>query len=283
MCALPDKDAIAAQEALVGALANPVCYPHPVERVRVIETHISHVLLTGRYAYKIKKPVDLGFLDFSTLERRRFYCEEELRLNRRLAPQMYLEVVAIGGTPQAPQLGVPAEEAIEYAVKMREFPQEALLDHRLGLGELSIEHIDAIAAVVAAFHQRVERAAPQQGYGSAAHVQTAVWQTFAQIRPLLGTAAEREALDELEAWSEREHATLLPLFVERQCQGYVRECHGDLHLGNIALVDDEIQVFDGIEFNPNLRWIDVISEIAFLVMDLDEHGRPDLAWRFLNR
>jgi uncharacterized protein len=275
------SDHIESQEELIEALGAPGCYPHPVDNVRHIETHISHVLLTGRYAYKIKKPVNLGFLDFSTLPKRKFYCEEEIRLNRRLAPALYLEVVAIGGTPRNPVMGA-ASAVIEYAVMMREFPQAALFDVMLGRGELGPEHIDALALEVAMFHRRAERAGPQEAYGSAASIEVPMRQNFAQIGALLDSAAERAELAQLEVWSLSQHEALLALFAERQRFGFIRECHGDLHVGNIALVNGEVQIFDCIEFNPTLRWIDVANEIAFFVMDLDERGHPRLASRFLN-
>jgi aminoglycoside phosphotransferase family enzyme/predicted kinase len=245
------------QEALINALLDPACYPHAVDRITLIETHISFVLLTGPYAYKIKKAVNLGFLDFTTPKLRHFFCEEELRLNRRLAPRLYLDVVPIGGTPHKPKLGAESD-VFEFAVKMRQFAQEGLLDRVLSCGRLTAGHVDAIAATVAAFHQRIECARPDQDYGGASSIESAIRQNFAQ------------------------HAALLPVFAQRHGHRFIRECHGDLHLGNIALVDGEIQVFDCIEFNPDLRWIDVINEVAFLVMDLDEHGRSDFAWRFLN-
>lgn len=262
------------------ALQDPACYPHDVERVRLIETHISYVLLTGTYAYKLKKPLDLGFVDFTTLARRRFFCEEELRLNRRLAPTLYLDVVAIGGTPLAPRLGAQ-DGVFDYAVRMREFPQAGLLDGVLERGELSARHIDAMAAKVADFHRRIGRAGARLDYGSAPRIAAPMRQNFEQVGALIESSTERETLASLQAWSIAQHEARLPLFTQRHEQGFVRECHGDLHLGNIALVEGQIEIFDGIEFDPNLRWIDVINEIAFLVMDLQERGRPDFAWRFL--
>ncbi len=269
------------QETLIHALLDPACYPYATDRITLIETHISFVLLTGPYAYKIKKALNLGFLDFTTAELRHFFCEEELRLNRRLAPRLYLDVIPIGGMPQKPKLGAEAG-AFEFAVKMRQFAQEGLLDQVLCRGALTVEHVDAIAAIIAAFHQRIECAQPEQDYGGAASIESAMRQNFVQIRSLLATSAERKSLALIEAWSLAQHTTLLPLFAQRHEQRFIRECHGDLHLGNIALVDEAIQVFDCIEFNPDLRWVDVINEVAFLVMDLAEHGRSDFAWRFLN-
>lgn len=262
---------------LIETLRNPALYPHPAGHVEVIETHISWVILTGPFAYKIKKPVNLGFLDFGTLEKRRFYCEEELRLNRRLAPQLYLEVVAIGGTAEAPVLA--KEPAIEYAVRMRQFPQDALLDRLLAQGELAPGQIDAIAREVARFHGDAAVAPPDNPFGTAQAAHQPVLENFAQIGERMPDEA---ALERLHAWSEKEYAAHAAEFGARKAGGFVRECHGDLHLGNMALLDGQIVLFDCIEFNENLRWIDVMSEIAFLAMDLEDRGYPGFAHRFLN-
>ena len=266
---------------MIDALRDPKCYPHPVERVEVLETHISWVVLAGEYAYKLKKPVNLGFLDFSSLERRRFFCEEELRLNRRTAPQLYLELVPITGSDSAPRLGGQGE-AIEYAVKMRRFPQQALLSRMAQDGALGESHIDALARGVASFHARIARADPTRPFGSAAEVLAPALQNFDQIEDLIGADADVPALERLRGWTQREHARLRATFEARKAQGFVRECHGDLHLGNIALLEGAPTPFDGIEFNPALRWIDVMSEVSFLVMDLIDRKLPRLAWRFLN-
>ena len=272
---------LAAQAKLILALHDPMRYPHPVDAVVHIETHISHLLLAGEYAYKIKKPVDLGFLDFTTLAARRFYCEEELRLNRRLAPQLYLELVAIGGSCAAPVLGA-AKGVIEYAVKMRRFAQEALFDRLAARSELECRHIDDLAGFIAGFHGAAARATAADSYGSATAVAQPMRQNFAQIKLLLASDSERKMLAAIENWSLRRHADLVPVFEMRRAQGFVRECHGDLHLGNIAWVDGAAMPFDCIEFNAELRWIDVMSEVAFLVMDLHMSGRDDFANRFLD-
>jgi aminoglycoside phosphotransferase family enzyme/predicted kinase len=247
----------------------------------VIETHISYVLLAGGHAYKIKKAVSLGFVDFSTLALRRHYCEEELRLNRRLAPAVYLDVVPIAGNVDRPEPGGEGE-AIEYAVRMREFPQEALLSRELERGELLPQEIDSLAAVVAAFHARVAVARPGDGYGSPEDVLVYVRENFEHLDRLRGDPAERIALSALRDWTEREFAALRGTIEARLAGGFVREGHGDLHLGNIARVEGRIVVFDGIDFNAHLRWIDVASEIAFTAMDLEDRGRPDLAHRFVD-
>jgi aminoglycoside phosphotransferase family enzyme/predicted kinase len=269
------------QRKLVQALRAPACYPHPVGRISIIETHISFVVLTGTFAYKIKKPVDLGFLDFTTLEKRRFFCEEELRLNSRLAPQVYLAVVPIGGTHAAPKVGEGAA-VIEYAVKMREFPQEALADRMLARGQLTSHNIDALAERVAEFHHRARRCPDSDDYGTPQANLAGVAQNFAQIRAAGIQTVLLPLLGDIEKWTLHEHERRGNVFAARKRDGWVRECHGDLHLGNIAFLDGDPCIFDCIEFNPGLRWIDVMNEAAFLVMDLRAADRSGLATRFLN-
>jgi hypothetical protein len=262
-------------------MLTPQWYDHAVERCELIETHISWVILTGRYAYKVKKPVDLGFLDFSTLEKRHFYCEEELRLNRRLASAIYLGVVPITGTPQEPVLGGRGE-AIEFAVKMAQFPQPAQLDRMLEAGKLETSHLDAFANMIADFHRHAARSTAEDSYGGPAQVWQPMAENFTQIREHIVDAPQLEVLAGLERWSGSLFARLAPLLARRKADGFIRECHGDMHLRNLAWIDNTPIAFDGIEFNSNLRWIDVISEVAFLVMDLHDRGRPELAQRFLN-
>jgi aminoglycoside phosphotransferase family enzyme/predicted kinase len=263
---------------LVQSLQDEALYPHPVEYFRVIETHISIILLTGDYAYKFKKPVDFGFLDFSSLARRRYYCEQELRLNRRLAPELYLEVIAVTAGPALGGTG----EVLEYAVKMREFPQQAQFDHMLADGTLQPAHLDALAVRVAGFHDSVAQARADSDYASVDQVWAPVEENFRQILEQVQDAGERSRLQQLQAWSHKEYERCLPQFVQRKQQGFIRECHGDLHLRNVALVDMQPVAFDCIEFNEALRWIDIMSEVAFMVMDLDDRGQPALASRFLN-
>ncbi len=270
------------QARLVAALGDPSAFGGGVERVEMIETHISYVFLTGRYAYKVKKPVALGFLDFSTLAARRAFCAQELRLNRRLAPEIYLDVVPITGTLDRPLVGGTGP-ALEYAVQMREFSQAALTSRMLARGALGRAHIDRLAAKVAAFHGRIDVAPANSPYAVSAEILRRANDNFVQVRPLLDGEADRAALDTLSEWTQREHAALAPVFEARRRDGFVRECHGDLHLGNIAFVDGEIVIFDCIEFNDRLRWIDVMSEVAFAVMDMQDRNRADLAFRFLNR
>lgn len=269
------------QLPLLAALSRPECYPHPVQSVRVIETHISWVLLTGTWAYKIKKPVNLGFLDFSTPELRHRFCEEELRLNRRLAPQIYAAVVEIRGTLDNPRVN-GSGPVLDYAVKVREFPQDALANRLLAADRLGPQQIEQLAATIAAFHESAAVAETGNAFGLPRTVLAPALQNFEQLLPLLTTPEDWTVLAALREWTEREHRARHALFEERRERGAVRECHGDLHLGNIVLIDGKLIPFDCIEFNPDLRWIDVMSEVAFLVMDLTDRRRPDLAFRFLN-
>ncbi|APZ43452.1 AAA family ATPase [Acidihalobacter ferrooxydans] len=261
---------------LLAGLSRPEAYPHPVDELRLIQTHISAVLLTGPYAYKLKKPLDLGFLDFSTPERRRHFCAEELRLNRRLAPQLYIDVLPVTGSAEAPRIG-GSGEPIDYVLRMRQFDPEQQLDRMLERGELDTSFIDRLIPRIAEFHAAAAVAPEDSDYGSPETVFAPMQQNFDQLRPLIDDPAQQAQLARLEAWTQSQYAALKPLLAQRHAAGHVRECHGDMHLGNITLIDGEIAIFDGIEFNADFRWIDVANEIAFLVMDLASRGAHELA------
>jgi len=265
---------------LIQSIQNPALFPHKIKYFKIIETHISWVLLTGIYAYKIKKPLNLGFLDFSSLEKRRYFCHEEIRLNSRLAPDIYLDVVAIRGTEDKPNLGHEGS-AIEYAVKMRQFEPDQTFDQLLVRAQLTSEHIQQTAKAIAAFHSSIKHVALNTEFGNASAVMQPVRENFSQILQLHGLE-NSDNLKHLSWWSEQQYTVLLSLLNQRKQAGLIRECHGDLHLGNIALIDNTVVPFDGIEFNPSLYWIDVICDIAFLVMDLQSKQRNDLAFQFLN-
>jgi aminoglycoside phosphotransferase family enzyme/gluconate kinase len=267
---------------LIRSLRDPAAYRHAVDRVSVIETHISSVLLAGEYAYKIKKPVDLGFVDFSTLEKRLLFCNEEVRLNRRLAPSLYLGVVPVTGTLSRPLMD-GAGPAIEYAVKMRRFPQECMADRLLAQDHIAPRRMDELAGIVAAFHRTLPKAGAETAYGSRAVIGTYVLQNFDHLAGAGATPSDARAIAAVRDRTLTELDQCQPLFEQRKTDGFVRECHGDLHLGNVALIDDRLVIFDCIEFNPELRWIDVMSEVAFMAMDLEDRGRPAYAARFLNR
>lgn len=266
---------------MLAALSGPRAYPPPVDEVQRVETHISWVFLAGEYAYKFKKPVDLGFLDFRARERRLHYCREELRLNSRLAPEIYVDVVGARATPDGWRVGELSDDA-EPAVRMRRFPAAARLDRRLESGQLEGEALEAFAVDLARFQQSLPPAQPGAGYGDARTVARPALANFsalprAGLDPSLATA-----LAKLEDWTERRATVLAERFDARLADGFVREGHGDLHLANLVLLDGRIRAFDGIEFDPALRWIDVQSEVAFLLMDLESRGRAELGWRFYN-
>lgn len=268
------------QDRLIGALMDPQRYPHAVRTVRLVETHISWVLLAGHYAYKIKKPVDLGFLNFTSLASRHHYCEEEIRLNRRLAPRIYLDVIPIGGTAEKPKFGLLPP--IEYALRMRRFPASRQLDRMAARNEVLPRHIDSLAATISSFHSSLSAARAGSTFGSAAAIHSAVFQSLDRLQAVSTDGESMGRALALRHASETEYAGCKERFEQRRELGFVRECHGDLHLGNIALIDEKPVPFDCIEFDPALRWIDVINEIAFTVMDLMHYKRPELAYRFLN-
>ena len=269
------------QVGLIAALRNPAHFGGQCKGIKLLETHISFVLLTGTYAYKIKKVIRLGFLDFISLAARRFYCERELRLNRRFAPALYLDVVAITGSVEQPQIG-GSGPVLDYAVKMREFPQEALLSNVLERNALTTDRIDQLAAIVAHFHRDIDVAPADGPFAAPDDVLQLALANFAEIRAVTADAEERHDLDQLEMWTRSEYALRREMIAARRQGGFVRECHGDLHLGNIALVDGALTIFDCIEFNDRMRWIDVISEVAFTVMDLEHRGSRAYAQRFIN-
>ncbi len=272
---MSDKD-----NQIVKRLLNPACYPHQVSQVKLIETHISWIFLAGEFAYKMKKPVAFGFLDFSTLEARHFYCQEELRLNRRCAPQLYLEVCSIGGDPDHAEFG--ASPTHDYLVKMIRFPYSNQLDQLLAHGHLTVPQITATAKALATFHRHTDAAPSRSQFGSPKEVINPVLDNFMQLRKVLPDHSCVAQVNDLEHWSRLASAAYTKRFEQRKEDGFIRECHGDLHLANMVWWQEQPLFFDCIEFNPHLRWIDVLSEVAFLVMDLDDRGASALGWRLLN-
>lgn len=254
---------------------------HDTPKVELIETHISWVLLTGKIVYKIKKPVDLGFVDFTTLEKRRHYCYEELHLNKRLAPELYIDVVAITG--DATDVAVNGDGAvIDYAVRLHQFDLNNQLDVLISHHKLSPDHIQELASIIANFHNVIEHATPGSQFGEPQTIHNAITDSYQHCLELLHEPRDIQSIATLKSWSDIEYAKIHDSLATRKRNGFVRECHGDLHLGNIAIFDGKILPFDCIEFNPEFRWIDVISEAAFLVMDLMARGRQDMATLFLN-
>ena len=271
----------APSDNLILALQDPALYDHPVKDFQVIETHISWVILTGDYAYKIKKPMDFGFLDFSTLARRKRFCEEELRLNRRLANNLYLDVLPITGSAEAPALGGEGD-AFEYAIRMRQFDQNELFDVRQENSKLTPELLTSLARQAANFHDSQPPVEPGKPLGTPEAVFAAMQENFDQIRPMIDDDVLLLQLDNLEQWTRSTFERQSALISERYEGGFVRECHGDLHLANITIYDGDVTVFDCIEFSEPFRWIDVINDLAFLLMDLESRREPELANLVLN-
>ena len=273
---------LARHAALIAGLRSQAAFPHPADRIETIETHISTVVLAGAFAYKIKKPVDLGFADFSTLALRRRYCEEEIRLNRRAAPALYLDVVAITGTLKHPRIGGGAgSRVLEYAVRMRRFPSDARLDRVARAGALTPTHIDRLAAEIAALHASCEPAPPGSDYGTPEEIERWAAENLTALGEAVNGPA-RAAVGRLQQWTALELQRRRATMTGRRADGHVRECHGDLHLGNLVLIDGTPLPFDCIEFNERLRFIDVINDVAFTFMDLADHGLPALGWRLMD-
>jgi len=271
--------------ALIKALLEPTRYPHPAQRVDLMETHGAWVLLAGEHAWKIKKPLRLPFMDFSTLTLRRAACQAEVRLNRRFetsdpATHLYLDARPIVGTAHHPRWGTPGQDddlAIEWAVHMRRFNEDQRLDHLCDRDALAPEHLGSLARRMALFQTQAAVASPDGPWGHASDVLA-----FARdnLNTLLGGptgADDASPIDALIRWTETSFNRLAPLLEQRLNDGRVREGHGDLHLANLVLIGNEVVPFDGIEFNDALRWIDVASDMAFAWMDLLDHGKPGLA------
>src|SRR5450759_3298022 len=266
---------------LIAALLEPQRYPGEVEQVSLVQTHISWVLLAGDFAYKIKKPLKLSFLDFSTLALRQRYCQEELRLNRRYASDIYLGAVGIFNTPADPQwqgTGAP----IEYAVKMRRFDEAARLDRVCARGELQPHHLSDLADTLVAFHASAAKAASAAHLGSPSQILVSALANFNDLLRDLPDVDVAERLAALRVWTKLQFKSLTPLMEARKRAGRVRECHGDLHLANLVLINQKVRMFDCIEFSEYLRWIDIASEIAFSYVDLLAHSQPGLANWFVH-
>lgn len=262
---------------LIAVLRRPEFYPHRPERVVALQTHISYVFLAGAEVFKIKKPVRFSFLDFSTLERRRHLCGEEVRLNRRLAPDAYLGVVSLCPAPGGYRFGGDDDPAaIEYAVHMRRLPEERMLDRLLDAGEVSEPMVESLAEKLAAFHAVADCGPEVTANGDVAAIEAILRDNYANAAPFRGrtiAAADDEAIGVFALNFLRDHANV---FRARQAAHRIRDCHGDLHAEHICFTDGLV-IYDCIEFNPRFRFCDVASDLAFLAMDLDFHGRPDLS------
>ncbi len=265
----------------LNSIYDPGIYPHPVSEIQLIQTHISWVILTGDWAYKLKKPVNFGFVDFSTLELRQAACVEEVRLNRRTAPALYDGVVPLVDGIDGPQFG-GSGPILEYAVRMRQFSQADLFEQCLTRNELSVDAVESLARAVAELHGHAAIAPPDSPFGTPELIRLTVQACLDELAKSSLPEVIQTSVIHLNVWVMAEWRRLTPSFLSRKEQGWIRECHGDLHLGNIVLFRGKPTLVDCLEFNPNLRWIDEISDIAFLVMDLHDRKAPRLAWRALN-
>jgi len=259
---------------------KPEAYDEETSQIELMQTHISFVFLTNDFVYKMKKAIDLGFLDFTTLEKRRFFCEKEMELNRRLCGDMYLEVVPINRSNVIKIKG--KGETVEFAVKMKKMPQERMMNKLLEENKVNSKLVSRIAKIIANFHSKAETSRRISEFGSLGIIETNWKENFEQTKEFVG---ETISVKDFKLIRERIGAFMkrnVAFFGKRVTEGRVRDCHGDIHSGNI-FVTDRIYIFDAIEFNERFRYSDVASDIAFLAMDLDFKERTDLSDFFVRR
>jgi hypothetical protein len=258
------------------SLKNPLLYGPDVESVDVLQTHISFIALTGKYAYKIKKPVNFGFLDFSTLDKRKFYCEEEIRLNRRLCPDIYLNVVSLTKKNDNIELD-GSGQVVDYAVKMKEFPQEHIMTKLLKQGKINEKIIDNICDILVDFYNSGEQSKEIEQYGSIESVKKNTDENFEQTKTVVNVTIPKDTYDYIKNVADVFFHHKKDVLEKRVEEGKIHDCHGDLHSGNIVISDGNIYIFDCIEFNKRFRYCDVASDMGFLAMDLDFLNHPFLS------
>jgi aminoglycoside phosphotransferase family enzyme/predicted kinase len=261
---------------MVKSLLRPEAYPEPTRSVEMVQTHVSWIFLTDTHAFKVKKPVDFGFLNFSTIDRRRFYCNEEVRLNRRLCPDIYEEVVEVRETPAGAAFHGEGP-VIDYAVRMRRLPAERMLDRLVAEGKASAADMAAVARAIAAFHRTAATSPAIADYGRLDRIMFNWQENFDQTIPFEEVTISAEEMAVIRGWVSTFAAGNGGLFDRRVSEGFIRECDGDIHLENICMIDTTVCIFDCIEFNERFRYCDTAADVAFLLMDLDYHGRRDLA------
>lgn len=270
------------EDRLIRFMRDPANYPHAPESVRMIQTHASLVFVASPFVYKIKKPVDFGFLDFSTLEKRRYFCEQELRLNQRLCPEGYLEVVPV--TMMDGRLQLSGEgEVVEVAVKMREFSEDGFFDRKVESGQVTTVDMDRIVALLAEFYSAQQPTPEMEEWGRVEKLRISTEENFVQTEAFVGRTISSAAFGAIRAFTRSIYESHAGLFEERVKQGWIRDCHGDLHLEHIHLTPAHLHIYDCIEFNHRFRWIDVASDAAFLAMDLDFRDRRDLSRYFVGK
>ena len=265
---------------LVQALLDPQIYPHHPQKVELVQTQMSFLFLTGDYVYKVKKPVDLGYLDYTTLEKRKFFCHQEVKLNRRLCPQIYLEVVPIVRQGEKFLLGRQGE-AMEYAVKMHQLPLDRMMNVLLQKNQVSKEMVGKVAEELALFHQQAEVGEKINEFGSLRAILINTEENFIQTEKYIGISISSEQYHHIKAYTDAFTQTNAPLFEKRVKEGRIRDCHGDLHTAHICFAKG-VYIYDCIEFNDRFRYCDVASEVAFLAMDLDYHHHPHLSKSFID-
>lgn len=258
------------------SLLKPDAYPEEVTGVELVQTHVSYIFLTDRHAYKIKKPVDFGFLNFSTIDRRRFYCNEEVRLNRRLCPDIYEGVVELRDTPAGAAFH-GSGAIIDYAVKMKRLPADRMLDKLVDAGAVDPATMRRISSVIAEFHRTALTSPAIADYGRLERIMLNWQENFEQMIPFENLTLPAHERELIRSWVTAFAAEHENVFQQRVEDGFIRECDGDIHLENICLDDDTVHIFDCIEFNERFRCCDTAADIAFLLMDLDYHGRHDLS------
>ncbi len=259
----------------VEALLEPRAYPHKPQRIELVQTQMSLIYLTGEYVYKVKKPVNLGYLDYTTLEKRHFFCRQELELNRRLCPDAYVTVVAV--VEENGELRVEAQgKAIEYAVKMRQLPQDRMMDVLLPRGQVTPEMVARVAERLVNFHQKAETNQEIAAFGKLNVIRQNCDENFVQTEKYVGLTVLRAKYERIRGYTNGFIESNAGLFEKRVAEGRIRDCHGDLHAAHVCFTDD-ICIYDCIEFNNRFRYCDVVSELAFLAMDLDRYQQASLS------
>jgi hypothetical protein len=272
---------------VVEALLKPQAYPHRPPKIELVQTQMSFIFLTGEYVYKVKKPVNLGYLDYTTLEKRHFFCRQELELNRRLCPDVYLAVVPITMSLRGAKRGsnlVEVEgqgETIEYAVKMKQLPQDRMMDVLLPRGEVTPEMVARVAENLAEFHKKAEANEEIAAFGKLDIIRHNCDENFAQTEKYIGLTIPRAKYELIRDYTDSFIKGNADLFEKRESKGRIRDCHGDLHAAHVCFTDD-ICIYDCIEFNDRFRYCDVASEVAFLGMDLDRYQQAGLARHLVN-
>ncbi len=268
--------------SIINDLQNPALLPDKTKKVSVVQTHISIVFVADEFVYKVKKPVNFGFLDFTTLEKRKYYCNQEIRLNRRLSEGIYLDVLPVRSDGERYTLGGGSGEVVEYAVKMKRIPDEKLMKSVFDSGDLTEDHLKMIAQALSSFHMDALRTHEIDRYGKPDAFRVNTDENFEQVEKYIGVSVQENEFDALKRWTDDFYRSNRDLFFKRIEQGRVRDCHGDLHMEHICFTEP-LSIIDCIEFNNRFRYSDTVADIAFLLMDLEYHGGKDgaaILWNF---